>query len=84
MATSWALSAVSSAMISATSLSLYCAAAQELYFSCIPIPLVYPPSGPYDSMDDLNASLPPSCGRWSAKRRETLRLADLHLLELIV
>lgn len=26
--------------------SRYCAAAQELYFSCMPIPLVYPPSGP--------------------------------------
>jgi hypothetical protein len=41
-------------------LSRYCAAAHELYFSCIPMPLVYPPSGPYDSMKLLNTSLPPS------------------------
>jgi hypothetical protein len=52
-------------------LSRYCAAAHELYFSCMPIPLVYPPSGPYDSMKLLNASLPPSC---QVSHRPTRRL----------
>jgi len=40
-------------------LSRYCAAAQLLYFSFMPMPFEYPPSGPYDSIKVLKFSFPP-------------------------